>query len=69
MLSAEAAGEERHYSDSAVSGVKMPFHWTVIWLDGRDSFEITGVQENAIVDAAKFGKPAPGARQWEIGGL
>ena len=24
-----------------VAGVKMPFRWTVIWLDGKDTFELT----------------------------
>ena len=48
------------YSDyREVSGVKIPFRWTVIWLDGRESFELTDVQANAAVDAAKFSKPSP----------
>jgi len=48
------------YSDyRAVSGVKMPFHWTVTWVDGRSTTELTDVQPNAPVAAAKFAKPAP----------
>ena len=48
------------YSDyREVSGVKIPFRYTVLWLDGRENFEITDVQANASVDAAKFAKPAP----------
>jgi len=52
------------YSDyRAVSGVKMPFKWTMTWLDGRDMFEITAVQPNVAIDAARFAKPsAPAAR-------
>jgi photosynthetic reaction center cytochrome c subunit len=41
-----------------VAGVKMPYKWTVTGINGRDSFEITEVQPNARVDAARFGKPA-----------
>ena len=44
-----------------VAGVKMPFKWTMTGINGRDSFEITDVQPNARVDAARFGKPAPPA--------
>jgi hypothetical protein len=41
-----------------VGGIKMPFKWTFAWLDGRDSFEITEVQKNVPIDAARFGRPA-----------
>ena len=44
-----------------VAGVKMPFKWTVTWLDGRDSFELTDVRANAPMDAARFARPAPPA--------
>jgi outer membrane lipoprotein-sorting protein len=48
------------YSDYRdVAGVKMPFKWTDTWLDGRDVVEITDVQPNVNIDAAKFAKPAP----------
>ena len=47
-----------------VSGVKMPFRWTTTWTDGRATTELTQIQANAPVDAAKFGKPAaPAASQ------
>jgi photosynthetic reaction center cytochrome c subunit len=46
------------YSDyREVAGVKMPFRWTVTWLDGRDTFELSEVQPNVPIDAAKFGRP------------
>jgi len=46
------------YSDyRAVSGVKMPFKWTVTWVDGQSTTELTDVQPNAAVPAAKFAKP------------
>jgi hypothetical protein len=48
------------YSDYRdVSGVKMPFKFTMTWLDGRDNFELTQVRANVTIDAAKFAKPAP----------
>jgi photosynthetic reaction center cytochrome c subunit len=42
-----------------VGGVKMPFRWTVTWLDGRENVELGEVRMNARIDAAKFAKPAP----------
>jgi hypothetical protein len=42
-----------------VAGVKMPFRWTVTWLDGRDEFELSEVQPNVAMDAAAFARPAP----------
>ncbi len=45
------------YSDyRAVSGVKMPFKWTVTWVDGQSTTELTSVQANASVAAEKFAK-------------
>jgi photosynthetic reaction center cytochrome c subunit len=41
-----------------VAGVKMPFKWTVSWLDGRSTVELSEVQPNAPIDAAKFARPA-----------
>jgi outer membrane lipoprotein-sorting protein len=47
------------YSDyRAVGGVKMPFKWQMTWVDGQSTTELTNVQPNAAVDAAKFAKPA-----------
>jgi len=42
-----------------VAGVKIPFKWTFAWVSGRDVVELTDVQPNVAIDAAKFGKPAP----------
>ena len=51
------------YSDFRdVAGVKLPFHWTVSWLNGRSIYELSDVQPNAAVDAAKFARPAPAKR-------
>ena len=48
------------YSDyREVSGVKMPFKWTVTWLDGRSTYELTSVEPNVAIDASHFARPAP----------
>jgi photosynthetic reaction center cytochrome c subunit len=41
-----------------VSGVKIPFRWTVTWTDGRSITELNEVQPNASIDGARFAKPA-----------
>jgi len=43
-----------------VQGIKVPFRWTFSWLDGQDRFEMKEVQLNVPIDAARFGRPAPG---------
>jgi len=40
-----------------VGGVKMPFRFTVSWLDGKEKFELTDVQVNVAIDANKFARP------------
>ncbi len=40
-----------------VSGIKVPFRWTVSWLDGRSTFELSEVRANVPLDAAKFARP------------
>jgi photosynthetic reaction center cytochrome c subunit len=42
-----------------VSGVKIPFKWSFAWPSGRDLYELSEVQANVPVDAAKFSKPLP----------
>ena len=37
-----------------VNGVKMPFNFTVRWLSGRSTFEMSEIQANVPVDAARF---------------
>jgi photosynthetic reaction center cytochrome c subunit len=47
------------YSDYRdVAGVKMPFKRVISWVDGRVIIELSEVQPNVNVDAAKFAKPA-----------
>jgi len=48
------------YSDYRdVAGLKMPFKWTMTWLDGRSNFELSEVRPNVAIDAAIFARPAP----------
>jgi photosynthetic reaction center cytochrome c subunit len=42
-----------------VSGIKMPFRWTSTWTDGQATVELSEVQTNVSIDAAKFARPAP----------
>jgi hypothetical protein len=45
------------YSDYRdVSGIKMPFHMTFAWLDGRDAIQLNEIQTNVPIDDAKFGR-------------
>ena len=46
------------YSDyREVSGVKVPFRWTMTWLDGRETVELIEVRSNVAIDPARFAKP------------
>ena len=50
---------EVDYSDYRdVNGVKIPFHYTTTWTDGRSTTELASVEANAPIDASKFAKPA-----------
>ncbi len=42
-----------------VAGVKLPYHIVITWTDGQSDIELTGIQPNVPIDAAKFAKPAP----------
>ena len=42
-----------------VAGVKLPFKWTSTWTTGQTTTELTEVQPNAAIDAARFVRPAP----------
>ena len=41
-----------------VAGVKIPWRWTVSWLSGRSQFELTEIQPNTQIPAARFARPA-----------
>jgi hypothetical protein len=50
------------YSDYRdVAGVKVPFLRVLTWTDGRSTIQLSEVQSNARIDAAKFATPAPPA--------
>jgi hypothetical protein len=47
------------YSDYRdVDGVKLPFHLTFAWLDGRDAIQLNSVKVNVPIDEVNFGRPA-----------
>jgi len=43
-----------------VNGIKFPFSYTFLWLDGKDAFQLNDVKTNVPIDAARFGKPSGG---------
>lgn len=50
------------YTDYRVvpgTGVKIPYSWQVTWVDGQSNLNLTSVQPNVAIDAARFAKPAP----------
>jgi photosynthetic reaction center cytochrome c subunit len=48
------------YSDyREVAGVKVPFHSVVTWTNGQTIVELSDVQANVAIQAARFAKPAP----------
>jgi outer membrane lipoprotein-sorting protein len=40
-----------------VAGIKMPFRITKTWVDGRSVVELSSIQPNVAIDAAKFARP------------
>ena len=40
-----------------VGGIKFPFKYSFLWLDGRFTAEISDVKVNVPIEAARFGKP------------
>ena len=41
-----------------VADLRMPFKWTVRWLSGRSTYELTAVQPNVQIPATRFAAPA-----------
>lgn len=48
-----------NYGEVPGVGVQMPYTFEVTWTNGRSTFNITSLQPNAAIDAARFGMPAP----------
>jgi hypothetical protein len=42
-----------------VNGVKMPFRMLFAWLGGRDAIQLSEIQTNVAIDAARFAHDAP----------
>jgi photosynthetic reaction center cytochrome c subunit len=42
-----------------VSGVRLPYHVTITWLDGKSTTQYTEILANVPIDAARFAKPVP----------
>lgn len=42
-----------------VAGVRMPYRFTVTWLDGKANTTLSEIQPNVPIDAARFARPAP----------
>ena len=40
-----------------VGGIKMAFRMIFAWMDGRDAIQLSEIQTNVPIDAAKFGRP------------
>jgi hypothetical protein len=40
-----------------VGGIKLPYRVVFAWLDGRDTIQLSDIQTNVAIDAAKFGRP------------
>ena len=54
------AATQVDYADyRVVSGVKLPHHLTISWLDGQTKIDLTEIKPNVPIDAAKFAKPTP----------
>ena len=48
-----------NYGDVPGLGVQMPYTLEVTWTNGRNTYNITSVQPNVPIDAARFGRPTP----------
>jgi len=42
-----------------INGIKVPFRWTATWTDGQSTTQLSEMQVNVPIDAARFRKPAP----------
>ena len=40
-----------------VGGIKMPFHLTFAWLDGRDAIQLSEIKTNVPIDESNFDQP------------
>jgi photosynthetic reaction center cytochrome c subunit len=48
------------YSDyRLVNGIKVPYHQVITWTDNQTTIDLTNVQLNTAIEAAKFAQPPP----------
>jgi hypothetical protein len=50
-----------NYKEIPGVGVKIPHTWEVTWTNGRSTYNLTSVEPNVEIDAARFGRPTPPA--------
>ena len=48
-----------NYGEVPGLGVQIPYTLEVTWTNGRSTYNITSLQPNVAIDAARFGMPAP----------
>lgn len=48
-----------NYGDVPGLGVQLPYTLEVTWTNGRSTYNITSLEANTAIDAARFGRPAP----------
>jgi hypothetical protein len=50
-----------NYQDVPGLGIKLPYTWVLTWTNGRGTYEMSSLQPNVAIDAARFARPAPPA--------
>jgi hypothetical protein len=50
-----------NYQDVPGLGIKLPYTWVLTWTNGRGTYEMSSLQPNVAIDAARFGRPTPPA--------
>ena len=48
-----------NYRDVPGLDVKVPYTWQVTWTNGRATYNISSLEPNVAIDAARFGRPTP----------
>jgi hypothetical protein len=48
-----------NYGEVPGLGVQLPYTFEVTWTNGRSTYNITSLQPNVAIDAARFGRPTP----------
>jgi outer membrane lipoprotein-sorting protein len=48
-----------NYKDVPGLGIKLPYNWVLTWTNGRGTYEMSSLEPNVAIPAARFGRPAP----------